>query len=90
MAAQALQKSVEVETIPMLQQKFEDSVMNYRVSKQKALELIQCLNNLNPDDVSEASNIDLQPAEAAKESLKKDFDAMEANAAELRKALKAR
>ena len=59
MAEQASQKSVEVESISMLQQKFEDSVMNYRVSKQKALELIQCLGNLNPDDDSDASNIHL-------------------------------
>ena len=36
MAEQASQKSVEVESISLLQQKFEDSVMNYKMSKQKA------------------------------------------------------
>ena len=91
MAAQALPKSVEVESIPMLQKKFEDSVMNYRVSKQKALELIQCLGNLNPDEISEESNIQSQLTEIAyKETVKKDFYAMDAKAAELRKALEAR
>ena len=91
MAAQALPKSVEVESIPMLQKKFEDSVMNYKVSKQKALELIQCLGNLNPDEILEESNIQSQLTEIAyKEILKKDFDAMNAKAAELRNALEVR
>ena len=91
MAEQALQKSVKVESIPMHQQKLEDYVMNYKVAKQKALELFQYLDldNLNPDEVSE--DIESQLTEIVyKETLKKDFDAMDAMAAELRNALEAR
>ena len=78
----------------MLQQKFEDSVMNYRVSKQKALKLFQYLDldSLNPDEFyDEASIVHLQLAEIVyKETLKKDFKSMDAKASELRDALKAR
>ena len=84
-------RQAKVKSIPMHEQKFENSVMNYKMSKQKALELIQCLGNLNPDEISEESNIQSQLTEIAyKETLKKDFYAMDAKAAELRKALEAR
>ena len=64
----------------MHQEKFEDSMMNFKVSKEIAVQVSQCLDNLNPDEVSE-------PAENAKKALDKDFDNLSVNAAELKKAL---
>ena len=84
-------RQAKVKSIPMHQQEFDNSAMNYKVTKQKALELIQCLGNLNPDEISEESNIQSQLTEIVyEEILKKDFDAMDAKAAELRNALEAR
>ena len=69
-----------MKSIPSYQEKFEDSMMNFKVSKEIAVQVSQCLDNLNPDEVSE-------PAENAKKALDKDFDNLSVNAAELKKAL---
>ena len=69
-----------MKSIPSHQEKFEDSMMNFKVSKEIAVQVSQCLDNLNPDEVSE-------PAENAKKALDKDFDELSVNAAELKKAL---
>ena len=52
--------------------------------------MIQCLDSLKPEEISEASIVQLQSAENAKENLKRDFDEVVVNANELRDALEAR
>ena len=65
-------------------------MMKFKVSKENALQVIQCLDNLNPDEISEASNVHLQPAESVKEALTKDLDEVIVNVADLNDALEAR
>ena len=83
-------KKAKVMSIASHERKYEDSMMNFKVSKQKALQVIQCLDSLKPEEISEASIVQLQPAENAKEILKRDFDEVVVNANELRDALEAR
>ena len=71
-----------MKSIPSHQEKFENSVMNFKVSKEIAVQVSQCLDNLNPDEVSE-------PAESAKKALNQNFDEISVNAAKLKKALEA-
>ena len=66
-------KKTKVMSIPSHEKKFEDSMINFKVSKQNAQQVIQCLNSLKPEEISEASIVQLQPAENAKEALKKGF-----------------
>ena len=59
-------------------------------SKESADEIIKCLQQLSSDEILDSSEVQLQPADSAKDSLSKDFDALANRATELISALEAR
>ena len=77
-----------VKKIPAFEKKFADSLDIFKVSKKKAQQVTQCMNNLKPEEICEAAIVQVQPAESAKETLEKDFDDLRASASELKDALK--
>ena len=83
-------KKTNIKNIPAFEKKFGDSLATFKVSKKNAQQVIQCLNDLKPDEAVEAAIVQVQPAESAKEALRKDFDDICATASELKDALKAR
>ena len=55
-----------------------------------AQKVVQCLNGLSPDEICEAANVQMQPAEKTKDKLVKHYDEVVVASNELKDALKAR
>ena len=76
--------------IPALERKFEDSFAAFKFAMRNAQQVVQCLNGLNPEEVCEAANVQMQPAEETKDKLRKHYDEVVVASNELKDALKAR
>ena len=76
--------------IPALERKFEDSFAAFKFSMRNAQQVVQCLNGLNPEEVCEAANVQMQPAEETKDKLRKHYDEVVVASNELKDALKSR
>ena len=83
-------KEASIQNIPMYEEKYKESLSNFKVSKKNALQVVKCLENLKPEDICESSIVHVQPAESNKEALKKHFEDLVVNAKELITAYKAR
>ena len=55
-----------------------------------AQQVVQCLNGLNSDEICEAVNVQVQPAEKSKDKLKKHYDEVVVTTNELKDALRVR
>ena len=84
------QKEALIKSIPQKEKKYEEALEAFQISKENALQIVKCLDNLTPDDIFESSLVQIQPADSAKESLSKDFKEVATSANELRSAMEAR
>ena len=83
-------KEALINSIPQKEKKYEEALEAFQISKENALQIVKCLDNLTPDDIFESSLVQIQPADSAKESLSKDFKEVATSANELRSAMEAR
>ena len=83
-------KEALVNSIPQKEKKYEEALEAFQISKENALQIVKCLDNLTPDDIFESSLVQIQPADSAKESLSKDFKEVATSGNELRSAMEAR
>ena len=83
-------KQTLIQSIPEKEKKLEEALEAFKVSKDNALQIVKCLENLSPDDIFESSLVQLQPADSAKESLSKEFANLTTSASELKSAMEAR
>ena len=83
-------KDALTKSIPEREKKYQEALENFQISKESALQIVKCLENLEPDDIFESSLVQIQPADSAKESLSKDFRNLVSSASELKAAMEAR
>ena len=76
--------------IPDLERKYEDSFAAFKFTMRNAQQVVQCLHGLRDDEISEAANVQVQPAEKIKDELRKHYDEVVSISNELKDALKAR
>ena len=88
--AKADTSQVIIDTIPEKEAKYQKALDTYQNTKENALQVIKCLENLEADEILENSTVQIQPAEAMKETISKDFQTLATNAADLRIAMEAR
>ena len=63
--------------------KYQEALDTYQNTKENALQVIKCLENLEADEILENSTVQIQPAETMKETISKDFQTLATNAADL-------
>ena len=62
----------------------------FKLTMRIAQKVVQCLNGLSPDEICEAANVQMQPAEKTKDKLMKQYDEVVVTTNELKDALKSR
>ena len=78
-----------VTNIPAIERKYENSMAAFKLTMRNAQKVVQCLNGLSPDEICEAANVQMQPAEKTTDKLVKHNDEVVATTNELKDALKA-
>ena len=89
-AEKSLKLKAVIASIPDRESKFVDALDLFITSKQEALMVTKCLENVDPDDLFESSAIQIQPAHIVKQALADSFRSLLERLAELKYALKMR
>ena len=87
-AEQKIKLKSVIDSIPEKKLKYIEALDLFTTSKQEALLVTKCLDNLDPDELFDNSNVQIQPADTVKQALANSFHALLERAAEYRYALK--
>ena len=67
-------KETLIEGIGVKEKTYLKALQTFQSSRENALQIVECLQSLDPDDILDSLVVQIKPSESTKDSLRKDFE----------------